>query len=205
MAEPGGRHVRPVAVLDANLLIPRAVRDLLLSLADGTVFRPVWQTTILDELERNYPRVAVAHRRADRQAAEDEVARVVSAMTRAFPDASVSETQWGPLVEKMTCDEKDRHVLAVAVAADATHVVTENTADFPSSSVPHGITVMRIDPFLCELLAADVEAVIDAVQVMCDRYSRPPMSTLELAEKFATGDSAPQFGRRLAEAIDALR
>jgi hypothetical protein len=102
----------------------------------------------------------------------------------------------------MTCDEKDRHVLAVAVAADATHVVTENTKDFPVASVPEGIKVAKVDAFLCELLAVDSEAVLDAGQVMCDRYSRPDMTVAELAEKFANGDSAPQFGRRLGDTVN---
>lgn len=174
MTESRGRPARPVVVLDANLLIPRAIRDLLLSLADCKVFRPVWQQSILDELERNYPRVAVSHRGADRGEAVKEVAQVLANMARAFPDASVATDEWIPLVEEMTCDENDRHVLAVAVAAGATHVVTENTKDFPAASVPAGIQVIRVDAFLCELLTSDAEAVLDAVQVICDRYSRPP-------------------------------
>ena len=101
----------------------------------------------------------------------------------------------------MTCDAKDRHVLAVAVAADASHLVTENTTDFPAASVPAGIEVTKVDAFLCELLAADPEAVIDAVQVMCDRYRRPTMTVAELAEKFANGQSAPIFGSRMRVAV----
>ncbi len=73
MTESRGRPARPVAVLNANLLIPRALRGLLLSLADCKVFRPVWQQSILDELERNYPKVAVSHRGADRGEAIKEV------------------------------------------------------------------------------------------------------------------------------------
>jgi predicted nucleic acid-binding protein len=190
-----------VAVLDANLLIPRALRDLLLSLADGMLFRPVWQQSILDELERNLPEVAVRHRGADRDEAVKEVTRVLSNMARAFPDASVATDDWISLVDEMTCDEKDRHVLAVAVTADATHLVTENTRDFPAASVPGNIKVIKVDTFLCELLAGDPEAVIDAVQVMCHRYSRPTMTVLELAVKFEKGDSAPHFGRQLRDAL----
>ncbi|MGB3686763.1 MAG: PIN domain-containing protein [Ornithinimicrobium sp.] len=193
MAEVRGRPARPVAVLDANLLIPRALRDLLLSLADGKVFRPVWQQSILDELERNYPKVAVSHRGADRGEAVKEVAEVLANMARAFPDASVAIDELIPLGEEMTCEENDRHVLAVAVAAGATHVVTENTKDFPAASVPAGIQVIRVDAFLCELLTSDAEAVLDAVEVMCGRYSRPTMTVAELAERFASGESAPAF------------
>jgi predicted nucleic acid-binding protein len=197
--------VRPVAVLDANLLIPRALRDLLLSLADGKVFRPVWQQSILEELERNYPKVAVDHRGADRNDAVKEVTRVLSSMARAFPDASVPTDDWISLVEQMTCDEKDRHILAVAIAADATHLVTENTKHFPGASVPESIRVIKADAFLCELLAADSEAVIDAIQVMCGRYSLPTMTITELAHKFANGGSAPHFGRQLRDAVAAHR
>lgn len=168
MGKSGGR-ARPVAVLDANVLVPRAVRDLLLSLADGTVFRPIWQQSILDEFERNYPVVAVRHRGADHSEAMREVAQVVSNMARAFPDASLASDEWTPLVDDMTCDEKDRHVLAVAVASGATHVVTENTKDFPAASIPAGIKVIRVDGFLCELVTTGPEAVLDAVQVMCNR------------------------------------
>ena len=46
-----GQPVRPVAVLDACVLIPAALRDLLLSCADVGVFRPIWQDEILDEVK----------------------------------------------------------------------------------------------------------------------------------------------------------
>ena len=42
--------VRPVAVLDANVLVPAGLRDLMLSCADVGVFRPVWQAEIEDEV-----------------------------------------------------------------------------------------------------------------------------------------------------------
>jgi len=40
------RPVRPITVLDANVLIPAGLRDLMLSCADVGVFRPVWQAEI---------------------------------------------------------------------------------------------------------------------------------------------------------------
>lgn len=201
---PGGtKPARPVAVLDANLLIPRALRDLLLSLADSKLFRPVWQKSILEKLERNYPEVAVRHRGADHDAAVEEITQVLSSMARAFPDACLETDAWISLVGQMTCDEKDRHVLAVAVADDAIHLVTENTKDFPAASVPDTINVLKVDTFLCELLAGNSVAVIDAVQVMCERYSQPTMTVVEFAVKFESGDSAPCFGRQLRDALGA--
>ena len=182
------------------MLIPRVLPDLLLSLADRRVFRPVWQQSILGEVERNYPKVAVHHRGADRDEVVKEVTRLLDSMARAFLDASVATDKWVSPVGEMACDEKDRHVLAVA--ADVTYVVTENTKDFPHTSVPAGIKVIKIDTFLCELLSTDSEAVIDFVQAVCDRYSQPAMTVAELATKFAHGHSAPRFGRLLHDATN---
>ena len=48
---------RPVAVLDANILIPAGLRDPMLSCADVGVFRPVWQAEIETEVVRNSARL----------------------------------------------------------------------------------------------------------------------------------------------------
>jgi len=53
-------------------------------------------------------------------------------MRRAFPDAEVRGYE--NLAETMTCDPKDRHVLAAAVRSDAAVLVTFNIGDFPDTS-----------------------------------------------------------------------
>ena len=54
-------------------------------------------------------------------------------MQAAFEDACV--TGYAGLVESMTNDRKDRHVLAAAVRAGAHAILTENVKHFPSQSV----------------------------------------------------------------------
>lgn len=76
-------------------------------------------------------------------------------MRRAFPDSCAATRLWVPLVGQMTCDEKDRHVLAVAIGAQATHLVTANTRDFPVRSRPVSVAVVNPDRFLRNRLAAD--------------------------------------------------
>ena len=53
-------------------------------------------------------------------------------MTAAFPEALV--TGYESLIKNMTCDEKDRHVLAAADYLPAQTLVTFNTKDFPETS-----------------------------------------------------------------------
>lgn len=136
--------LHPVAVLDAAVLVPPGVRDVLLSLADGGAFRPVWQSEIEAEVRRNAIRLARAtERKAEQPSAgvEQAVDRTLALMNEAFPDARADIKQWLPLVPRMLNDPKDRHVLAVAVGVKATHLVTANTRGFPKRSLLSGLVI----------------------------------------------------------------
>ena len=128
-----GEPVRPVAVLDACVLIPAALRDLLLSCADVGVFRPVWQEEILNEVKRNGSRLLVERNGLTEPAALAAVEYILSRMADAFPDAIAASSVWVPLVPNMTCNRKDRHVLAVAVGTAAT---LRQYAHAPRQSLP---------------------------------------------------------------------
>jgi len=53
------------------------------------------------------------------------------------------------LIEGMTNDAADRHVLAAAIAAGADVIVTDNVRHFPSTACePYGIEVQTADEFL---------------------------------------------------------
>lgn len=49
-----------IIVLDANVLIPNALCDLLLRLAEEDLYVPRWSAEILDEVRRNVPGVSPA-------------------------------------------------------------------------------------------------------------------------------------------------
>lgn len=78
--------------------------DLILWLADGGAFRPLWSADIIEELRRNLVSNGLA---------PNVVEKRLTSMTRYFPDAMVEGYEH--LVTGMRCDEKDRHVLAAAV------------------------------------------------------------------------------------------
>lgn len=191
-----------VAVLDANVLIPPGLRDMLLSCAFAGVFRPVWQAEIEDELYRNSIRVAV-EKRGDEEKANRAAEHALEQMGRAFPDACADTTLWAPLVPQMTCGDKDRHVLAVAVGTEATHLVTANTRDFPVRSRPPGVAVVTPDRFLRDQLARVPDLVLEAVDGMSRRLKSPPLSPVEIAQLFADGASAPKFGTQLRALLDS--
>jgi predicted nucleic acid-binding protein len=136
-----------VAVLDANVLVPVSLTDALLRSAEHRRYAPLWSEAILDEVVRH---VARLHPARGIEAAR----RRVAFMSEAFPDALVQG--WKDLVEEMTNDPKDRHVLAAAAAGDADVVVTNNLDDFPADAcAPLGIRALSADAFLCDIWRDD--------------------------------------------------
>jgi predicted nucleic acid-binding protein len=118
-----------VVLGDANVLYSRVLRDYLLYAADQEVISIAWSGRILDEVTRhlvaNVPGFT-----------EEPGKRLVSAMNAAFPHTEVEPTveHYQRLRGLLLPDEEDRHVLAAAVAAEATVLCTANTKDFPSQS-----------------------------------------------------------------------
>lgn len=104
------------AVLDANVLVPARVRDVLLTLAEVGLYRPLWSDVIVEEVTRHLPASMDAAARA----------RLLAAMTSAFPEALV---QWP---DGLTFDAlgrvngKDHHVVLAAVHSGADAVVTND-------------------------------------------------------------------------------
>jgi len=136
------------AVLDACVLIPSALSDTLLRLAEAELYRPLWSVEILDEVRRNLPT----------RLNEVAIARRINAMRVHFPSAMVRGYEH--LVRDMGCHPKDRHVLAVAVIANADLIVTANLKDFPPRATnPFGIEAVHPDSFLCDLLDRQPELI----------------------------------------------
>ncbi len=196
---PSLHPVRPVGTLDACVLIPAGLRDLLLSCASEAVFQPVWQDEILDEVRRNSIRLLVKHSGLTKTSAAAAVAHTLEQMARAFPDAVLPSEVWVPLVPGLTCDTKDRHVLAAAIGSQATHLVTENVRDFPARSCPGELTVVEPDDFLLDRLTETPGLVRDAVQGMSARLKAPRSSPTDLAALMAKGRYVPKFGEKLGE------
>jgi hypothetical protein len=191
----------PIGVLDACVLIPPSLRDVLLSCAHESAFHPIWQDEILDEVLRNSVRLLRDRAGMTDDDATAAASQLLGKMRKTFPAACRPAAEWIPLVPGLTCDEKDRHVLAVAIGVKAIHLVTSNARDFPSRSVPSGIAVVPPDRFLLDLLTAVPDRVVDAMERMSSRFQRPKTTVVEPAEQMAKGQYVPGFGDELGRIL----
>ncbi|MGH3755387.1 MAG: PIN domain-containing protein, partial [Pseudonocardiaceae bacterium] len=83
-------------------------------------------------------------------------------MNAAFPDALVQG--WKHLVSDMDNDPGDRHVAAVAVAAEADAIVTLNARDFRGAVLAsHGIRILTPAELVTHCLDDLPERVLHAV------------------------------------------
>lgn len=176
-------------VLDACVLIPIPLCDVLLQLADAELFQPLWSAELVDEVERNLVgKFGLTATRAAKRA---------SAMTTAFPHARVEGYE--TLVPQMTNHPKDRHVLATAVRAGAGLIVTANLKDFPEAALaPYEIEAMHPGVFLLDLLDLDPELTWAALDRQRASYLNPPMTMPDFAVRLSR--TVPHFAVSLLEA-----
>lgn len=123
-------------VLDACVLYPTVMREMLLGAAGAGAFTPLWSARLLEEWARA----------ARKLGPEGEAqARAEVALVRAqWPGADVTVSE--ALMRRLWLpDENDIHVLAAGVAGSADGIVTLNAKDFPRGILAEeGLT--RHDP-----------------------------------------------------------
>ncbi len=158
------------AVLDTCVLYPMYLRDTLLRLGEAEFFKPLWSNEIVAELSHNLQEVV---------ADPEKIDHLVDEMGRVFDDSLVEGYE--ALIPTMTCDQKDRHVLAVAVHAQSGMLVTFNVSDFPESSTdPYAIDVKTPDEFLLDQLDLSPFRVLRALQDQAAAYKDPEKTIHEL-------------------------
>lgn len=123
-------------VVDACVLFPTVLRELILGFADTGAFEPLWSERILEEWRRAAQRRS-AH---DGMIAESEIA----VLKTRFPDALASPSK--DTADRLSLpDPDDIHVLAAAVDADADAILTLNLKDFPTRALS-AEGILRRDP-----------------------------------------------------------
>jgi predicted nucleic acid-binding protein len=155
-----------IAVLDASVLFRGGVRDFLLWVAEAGAFSPVWSDRIHDEWMRNR-RVKFGDPDARLHFARSEMERVFPGANFA-PDRKTLDTLVLP-------DPDDAHVVASAVAAVATAILTYNERHFPSRAIgPLGLRTETPDSF-CARLIVDAQAlVVEGARLHRASLKNPP-------------------------------
>lgn len=183
-------------VIDACVLIPMTTTDLLLRMADARHFRILWSADILDEVERNLvSRLNLTPESARRR---------VSTMQDHFPDAMIND--YVGLIPSMTNDEKDRHVLAAAVRANAEVIVTSNRKDFPrTSTAPYEIEVLTPDDFLLDQLDLHPQEILEITDRIVTDMRHPSLTWKEYADLLHDKAALPLFASELRRLRSAHR
>lgn len=163
--------IRFTVVLDTNVIYPVVIRDLLFWFAHYDLYTIKWSKHIFDEWRSVMQRKEVEPKRIE--------SRITKANT-AFPDALVNNYE--PLIKTLTLpDEKDRHVLAAAIKADASLIITHNLKDFPHDVLElYGIKAKLPDDFLVDIIDLNAEMAIEAFREMVQNKKKPEMDEYEM-------------------------
>ncbi|RBP62918.1 PIN domain-containing protein [Brevibacterium sanguinis] len=174
--------------VDACVLVPINLCDLLLRMAEADLFYPLWTDEVLGEVERCLTmKFGLSSSKASRR---------VQLMKEAFPEASVEGYQ--SLIEAMKCDAKNRHVLAGAVRGGADLLVTANLKDFPQESAAvFDVEVVHPDQLLLDLLDLFGRETLQVLHDTVRSRSRPPATVQDLL--IALRGPVPQFASTALE------
>ncbi len=157
------------AFFDANIFFGARLRSLVVELAQSGLFRARWSENVhrewIDAVANARPGIARA-----------SLERVSQLMNAAVLESVVSGYE--PLLEALSLpDEKDRHILAAAVVARASVIVTFNERDFPPAALaPFGIHTRHPDQFILDIEGLDPGLFIARIETDLAHYASPPLS-----------------------------
>jgi predicted nucleic acid-binding protein len=189
-------HYRYTAVLDACVLYPAPLRDLLVNLAVDGIFGARWTAEIHDEWIRN-----LVEKRLDLD--KHRLVHTASLMNQAVENALVENYQYlTPTLDLP--DPGDRHVLAAAIVGHADAIVTFNLKDFPEARVSqHLIEVLHPDDFLVAQYDLDQIRMLRVIKACRTKLRNPPKSAEEYIATLEQ-QGLPQTCRILRDAVDLI-
>ena len=162
-----------IAVYDANILYPAPLRDLFIRIAQAGLVLARWTETIHDEWTRNVLK-------NNPTLTAKRLTRTRNLMNEAVRDCLVTGHE--DLIASLSLpDPDDRHVLAAAIRARASVIVTYNLTDFPPETlVRFDLEAQHPDDFLVYLLDMAPGTVCAAVKRQREGLRNPPKTAQEL-------------------------
>jgi len=167
--------VRFTCVLDANVMYPLWIRDLLLWFAHYDLYTPKWSKHIFDEWLEAMKRKGVS---------ESEALKRTSIVNDAFPDALVENYE--SLIETLKLpDINDNHVLAAAIKTNANLIVTNNLKHFPIEYLSSfGLSAKTADDFFTDIIDLNHETSIKAFRDLVLNKKNPPFDEYQVLDIF---------------------
>ncbi|MEQ5091699.1 PIN domain-containing protein [Providencia rettgeri] len=178
-------------VLDACVLYPSLLRDLLMHLGLTGLYQPKWSAIIEDEWQRN-----LIKDRPDLN--PEQIKRTQGLMNQVLPDAMV--TGFEPLIASIELpDIDDRHVVATAICSNAEIIVTFNLKDFPLQCLDiYFIEALHPDDFITDLFDLNQALVLSAVNKQ--RYiMRKPQKSIDEYIEVLLRQGLPQTVKELGK------
>lgn len=174
--------------LDANVLFPTVMRQVLLAVAARGHYAPLWSPRVLEEWARAAARLGPE----GEVLARGDIARLRGDWPRAVVEPRVSEMRRLSLP-----DENDVHVLAAAIAGGADVLLTMNARDFPGHVLAEeGLSRRDPDGFLWQLWSEAPDSVaeaVDGVRAEAERLSSEDWPVRRLLKKARL----PRLGKAL--------
>ena len=157
------------AFLDASVLYPAPLRDLLLELAVSDLYRAKWSNAVHEEW------ISALLRKRD-DLTRERLERTRDLMNAHVRDSLVADFE--DLIGILALpDPNDRHVLAAAIKGQADLIVTANLKDFPSGILERwGIEAQHPDTFLTHQFHLSQPVFLKAVKTVRLRLKNPPKS-----------------------------
>ncbi len=146
-----------IALLDANVLFPPTLRDMLMWLAVTLSFEPRWTESIHNEwicnVLKSYPDIR-----------RDKLERTKTLMNQIDPNCLV--IGYDQIIPTLFLpDENDRHVLAAAIQSHVEVIVTYNAKDFPDDILGlYRIRAIHPDTFLTNLFDENTPRFLLAIK-----------------------------------------
>jgi len=180
------------AVIDACTLADFAVGDLLLRIAEETgAYRVFWSEQILEEVRRT--------QLVDLEWGMEATESFHRELRRTMPTSLIrGYERWLP---KCANAEGDRHVLACAIEANASVIITYNERDFARSALAAwGIQSVHPQDYLLSLYEKKADAVWEQIGKIAQgnkRRGKKRVTARAVLEALSRPNAVPEFARHL--------
>ena len=160
---------KDIVIYDACVLYPAPVRDLLMHLAVADLYQAKWTAQIHDEWIRN----VLANRQDLRRS---QLERTRTLMDKHVRDCLVEGYEY-VIPSLQLPDPHDRHVVAAAIHASASTILTYNLKDFPAKLLSaYTIEAQHPDLFLALLIDLAPEIIGSIVRRVRATLKNPPIN-----------------------------